>query len=557
MEVIVMKNISRLYLFILVWLASLLLASCGNGSSQSPPPPVFYSIGGTVTNLAAGDSVKLQNNGGDTLTVTANGAFTFATKLATGSAYSVAVSAQPSSPAQTCGVTSGSGTATANVTSVLVDCAHNEWTWMGGSDVPDQPGSYGTLGTAAPTNVPGGRTSSVAWTDPAGNFWLFGGRGLDSAGTPDLLNDLWKYSGGQWTWMSGSDIADQAGTYGTLGTPAPSNVPGARLGAVSWTDATGNLWLFGGRGYDSVGATGDLDDLWEYSGGQWTWVGGSNVAGQPGSYGTEGVPAPSNVPGARIGAVSWTDPAGSFWLFGGYGFDSAGTQGDLNDLWKYSGGQWTWMSGSNIANQAGTYGTLGTPAPGNVPGARVWAVDWTDAAGSLWLFGGYGLDSAGTDDLLNDLWKYSGGEWTWMSGSDVVDQLGSYGTKGVAAPSNVPAAKYLAVSWTDKTGNFWLFGGWGPLNAPNGYTTFPNDLWKYSAGQWTWMSGSDGSSTGEYGSCGTEGTAAPDNVPGTHTGGVSWTDQAGNLWLFGGMGYGCGGTGSGSGRLNQLWMYEP
>jgi hypothetical protein len=38
-----------------------------------------------VTNLAAGDSVRLQNNGGHTLTVTANGAFTFATKLASGS----------------------------------------------------------------------------------------------------------------------------------------------------------------------------------------------------------------------------------------------------------------------------------------------------------------------------------------------------------------------------------------------------------------------------------------------------------------------------------------
>jgi len=33
--------------------------------------------------------------------------------------------------------------------------------------------------------------------------------------------------------------------------------------------------------------------------------------------------------------VNWTDASGNFWLFGGNGFDSAGTQGYLNDLWKY------------------------------------------------------------------------------------------------------------------------------------------------------------------------------------------------------------------------------
>ena len=47
--------------------------------------------------------------------------------------------------------------------------------------------------------------------------------------------------------MSGSSETDQVGTYGSLGTPAPGNVPGARSGSVSWTDGNGNLWLFGGK----------------------------------------------------------------------------------------------------------------------------------------------------------------------------------------------------------------------------------------------------------------------------------------------------------------------
>jgi hypothetical protein len=74
--------------------------------------------------------------------------------------------------------------------------------------------------------------------------------------------------------------------------------------------------------------------------------------------------------------------------------------GEPNDLWKYSAGQWTWMDGSNLGNQPGTYGTQGTPSPSNVPPSRFITVSWTDLAGNLWLFGGAVVDDA------NDLWKY-------------------------------------------------------------------------------------------------------------------------------------------------------
>jgi hypothetical protein len=46
------------------------------------------------------------------------------------------------------------------------------------------------------------------------------------------LNDLWKYSGGEWTWVSGSNSIDQSGTYGTQATASSSNVPGGRFHAV-------------------------------------------------------------------------------------------------------------------------------------------------------------------------------------------------------------------------------------------------------------------------------------------------------------------------------------
>jgi hypothetical protein len=85
-----------------------------------------YTIGGTVTGLAAGNSVVLRNNGGNDLTVGANGSFTFSTPVTDGGAYAVTVFTQPATPPQTCNVTSGSGTlAGANVTSVVVTCVGN------------------------------------------------------------------------------------------------------------------------------------------------------------------------------------------------------------------------------------------------------------------------------------------------------------------------------------------------------------------------------------------------------------------------------------------------
>jgi N-acetylneuraminic acid mutarotase len=286
-----------------------------------------------------------------------------------------------------------------------------EWTWVGGSDTANAVGVYGTQGVAASGNVPGARRAAATWMDSSGNVWLLGGQN-ESGGTFGYLNDLWEYapSTGRWTWVGGSNTAGASGVYGTQGVTASTNVPGARYGAIAWTDASGNAWLYGGYGYDSAGALGYLNDLWEYSpsSGEWTWVGGSDTANKGGVYGTRGMTASTNVPGARAGAVSWKDANGKLWLFGGHGDDSKGTLGELNDLWEYSpsSGEWTWVGGSDTANTSGVYGTEGSTAAANVPGGRDGASVWTDGKGNLWLFGGYGYDSKGTLEDLNDLWEY-------------------------------------------------------------------------------------------------------------------------------------------------------
>jgi len=111
---------------VMMSIAAFALTACGGGGgggggggNTSTPPPATYSIGGSVTGLSG--TLVLQDNGGNNLSVTAAGNFTFSTKLASGTAYSVTVLTQPSG--QTCSVTSGSGTvSSSNVTNVAVAC---------------------------------------------------------------------------------------------------------------------------------------------------------------------------------------------------------------------------------------------------------------------------------------------------------------------------------------------------------------------------------------------------------------------------------------------------
>ena len=560
---------------ILTLSTALLLTACGGSSGGSTtPPPKTYTIGGMVSGLS-GTGLVLEDNGGNNLTISGNGSFTFTTPVPDDGSYNVTVLTQPSSPTQTCAVTNGSGTANANVTSVQVACTtnHNEWTWVSGSNTANAIGVYGTLGVAATSNVPGARSGSVSWTDNSGNLWLFGGWDHDATGYVGDLNDLWKFNptAKTWTWISGSNTVNAIGVYGTIGVAATSNIPGARDSAVSWTDGNGNFWLFGGEGYASTTTFGFLNDLWEFSPTtkEWTWMSGADTPNASGVYGTLGIASASNVPGARGSesggaGLSWTDKSGNLWLFGGFGYDSTGTIGGLNDLWEYipTANTWTWTSGSETVNAFGVYGTQGVASPSNVPGNRSYSVSWIDSSNNLWLFGGSGAGAIGTSGYdLDDLWEFNPTtkEWTWVNGSDSGGIAPVYGTQGVASTSNTPGGRDSAVRWTDSSGNFWLFGGFdyeGPSGA-NGTNEYLNDLWEYNttSKEWIWVGGSNtGDASGVYG---TLGIASASNVPGARGSegvAVTWTDSSGNFWLFGGFGYDSTGT---LGGLNDLWRYQP
>lgn len=381
------------------------------------------------------------------------------------------------------------------------------------------------------TTLPAGRLGAASWSDRSGNFWLFGGDGLDAQGTLGMLNDLWRYtpSTNQWTWMAGSNslagncfsydigesVCGQPGVSGTLGSAAAANLPRGRTGATTWTDNNGDFWLFGGWGFDIPNQVKYFfNDLWKFSptSQQWTWVGGSTTGdssticfknpnlyyvecGDPGVYGNPATPSTANAPGSRDGSLGWTDTAGNLWLFGGQGFDSNGQYSDLNDLWKFNpaDGTWTWIGGPDVvfsyyASSTGVYGTLGSPSGQNLPPTRYNAATWRDTAGNLWLFGGEvtGWFGNSLDGSRNDIWRYNipSNQWTWMGGSDDSDPPfsgavdGAFGVLGVPAPGNVPGQRNGMAFWPDLSGNFWLFGGrYG--NVFQGGSFYANDLWQY------------------------------------------------------------------------------
>jgi hypothetical protein len=106
------------------WMAgaglALVLAGCGGGGSGSA------TIGGSVSGLAANESLVLTNNGGDSITVSSNTSFKFAHSIGSQGAYNVQVATQPAN--QTCSVSQGSGVVNYsgdNISDVAVVCTNN------------------------------------------------------------------------------------------------------------------------------------------------------------------------------------------------------------------------------------------------------------------------------------------------------------------------------------------------------------------------------------------------------------------------------------------------
>jgi Kelch motif len=524
-----------------------------------------FTIGGTVTGLT-GTGLVLVDNNTDNLAIAADGPFTFATPLASGSTYNVVVATQPTN--QTCTVTNGTGVVNGNVTNISVNCAGGGNTFTIGGTIYDLSANssstgvtleynnansqtFTTNGTFVFTNpIASGATYTVTVQtqpgSPAQNCTVSNGTGTATAN----VTNVQVVCISEWTWVDGQNVVALGGIY-----PVNSNgnplYPGTRYGTQNWIDASGNFWMFGGLGYDKNGpnisqTTGGsnesvLSDLWEYNSSGWSFQGGDNLTGQCFDYPTS--PGPGS-PSSRSNAVSWIDSQGNLWMFGGYvAFNVPAfcpSAGAFNDLWEYTAGQWIWKGGGTVPLQPGIYS-----GSGQIPGARYWASSAVDpATGKLWMFGGYGFDVNDSFGYLNDLWVFdpTSVTWTFVAGSKTADPKGVYSGTGA-----IPGGRIGANSWIDSAGNFWLFGGDAFDSAAHAGPM--NDLWKFplSGTKWTFVGGSQTNGSGPV--LGAQGIPSAGNLPGTREFATSWQTPSGDVWIF-------GGERLGGALYTDLWKYS-
>jgi 6-phosphogluconolactonase len=179
------------------------ITACGGGPPGTaapvvtPPPPATYTVAGTVTGLSGSGLVlsvlytsylrPTPSSFVITLPVSAAGTFTFGTRVAGDTAYSVGVEAQPSSPLQYCSAGNASGiVAAANVTNVSVTCGNG---YTAGGTVSGLVGSGLELQIAAPGYGRPEGASSPLYIDSDGAFTFdLVYPGNDSSGTFVRIN---------------------------------------------------------------------------------------------------------------------------------------------------------------------------------------------------------------------------------------------------------------------------------------------------------------------------------------------------------------------------------
>jgi len=316
-----------------------------------------------------------------------------------------------------------------------------EWTWVSGSNLPNDYGYFGVQGIPSIINYPSARSeTNISWVDSStNNLWCFGGL---LANTSQSSHDLWKYdiATNEWTWMKGDTIFSNP-VFGTKGIPDPVNSPGSRAAHAKWTSNNGNFWLHGGQRF---WPPTEFNDVWKYdiSNNCWTWSNGynnTNIGFASGNCSED----TSNVPPVVFeNKFNWKDKCGNFWMLS-----------LKNLMWEFSPVSETWnlTGGTYNLTMPIHYGIKGIPDPANHPGISGGSETWTDNTGIFWYI----------DRVSGTMWKFEPD--TNCSGCNLA----------------LPVA---------------LFSSDNTIICPGSCTDFINHCINASSYQWTFAGGTPGSS---------------------------------------------------------------
>eukprot|EP01119_Soliformovum_irregulare_P025559 TRINITY_DN9502_c0_g1_i4.p1 TRINITY_DN9502_c0_g1~~TRINITY_DN9502_c0_g1_i4.p1 ORF type:complete len:795 (+),score=227.52 TRINITY_DN9502_c0_g1_i4:335-2386(+) len=296
-------------------------------------------------------------------------------------------------------------------------------------------------------------------------------------------------------------------------------------------DAQGNVWIFGGEGTDPVGSRGWRQDLWKYSAGSWTQVGGSTQNGQLWS---------STSPSSRRGCMCWFDDAKqTFNVWGGQGFSIEGWwYATLIDEWSFSVTSKTWT----LINGNGS-GLI--PASTNHPGSRSFSA-WTRQDGILYVYGGQVSWQNFAEIYSQDIWKFDGQVWTKLGGKYNLNASGNF--QDEVFPGSLDFTSMVI----DRAGRYlYIHGGWGYTTANKpGHLS---NLWRFdlTTNSWNLLSGNS-TLMAPPNFPGNVGTYSPTAFPGCRRQHVTWMDNSGGIFIFGGESI----TGTQWNFRSDTWKYQ-
>lgn len=287
-----------------------------------------------------------------------------------------------------------------------------------------------------------------------------------------------------------------------------------------------------------------------FSQNQWTWMSGYLVSDAVWIF-PRPTPSPLSVRGTPWTLGSTVKPSVREHSAGGiannneiYVYGGASLETEYSsDFWVYDISQQKWAFISDLGWNF-MIDSIGRESSFGHPGGRNRMASAVDKNGNIWMFGGLFNNKTTSETYTrSDLWRYN-------PKTKKFTYFDEY-----AGSQSKPSDRYRARAWFDDNNNMWMYGG--AVDSPSGSLSY-NDLWMYNTTtkSWTFISGNKNQPfckncpNGSYPA--TAGTGGTQYFPRARSDYGYWTDNSGNIWIYGGYA-----ESHGSDEYGDLWKFNP